>query len=175
MKMPVRAFGFFQLTPFIRQRQVVSFPKPILRAFFRLLYCLSSCSAVTAFRRLCSVLGCLCSDRWTSRDMCRLGLRKYSSIRFYGIETSSKKCEFGRFVLGEEDGMRVSSELGQHAAVTDGLGQPSPRERCLCLGGHVHATSLSSCSGLYRQRRLESQVDTLRLAESLFNCIDEVS
>lgn len=107
--------------------------------------------------------------------MCRLGLRKYSSIRFNGIETSSKKCEFGRFVLGEEDGTSVSSELGQHAAVTDGLGQPSSRERCLCLGGHVRATSLSSRYGLYFQRHLESQVDSLQLAESLFNCIDEVS
>lgn len=97
---------------FIRQRQMVSFLKPVLQALFWLLRCLPSCSAVTTFWCLCSVSGCLCSDRWTSWDTRRLGLRKYSSIDFNGIETSSEKCELGRFVLGEQDGKCVFFRAG---------------------------------------------------------------
>lgn len=75
--------------------------------------------------------------------MGRLGLRKYSSILFNGMEFSSKKCEFGRFGLREENDMRIFSELIQLAAVTHSLGQPSSRERRLCFGDHLCAMYVS--------------------------------
>lgn len=158
---------------FIRPCQIVSFTKSLLWALFQLLYCLSSCSVVTTFWCLCSVLGCLCSDRWIWWDMCRLGLRKCSSINFNGTETSPKKCEFRRFVLEEEYGT-CYFKAGPAWHSDWGAERALQRKVTLLTWSRVCKVS-NSHYGLYCQWCLESQIDTLQLDESLFNCIDEIS
>lgn len=152
MRTPDRAFGFSSWLQSLGSAKLFPFWNPC----FWLLCCLPSSTAVYSFWCLCPVLKCLDWDRWSSWDMCGHGLGKYISICFNRIETTSKKCEFGIFVWEEQNGMSVSSKLGQHAAVMDGLVQQGHRERCLCLGSHMlemWATPLCVRfnSGLYSQ------------------------
>lgn len=156
MKMPVRVFGISRWCHSLGSAKWFPFWNPYYELSFD---CSSVCLAAQQWlpfdAYVLSQAACAQIDG-SVRTHTVLGIGKYSSICFNAIETFSKTCKFGKFVWGGEDGTCVSSELGQHAAMTDGLGQPSSRERHLCLGGHVRATSLSSHYGLYCQQYLES-------------------